>query len=62
MFKCPKCGFELNEKNEKEFKRITKKNKREEKELKMKYMKDLREGHTTLEFSEWQKYKSQEKE
>ena len=62
MFKCPKCGFELHERDEKEYNRITRKNKREEKALRAEYMKAFREERTGLDFSEWCEYKNKSEE
>jgi hypothetical protein len=58
--RCPKCGAVWNETDEKEYKRIERKNKREEKQLRMIYMKEIRNGDTTLDFDEWVEYKNKE--
>jgi uncharacterized Zn finger protein (UPF0148 family) len=61
MIKCPKCGYHWREQNEaveKEARRIEKKNKREEKQLRMIYLKEYRDGHTTLDFDEWVEYRN----
>ena len=65
MIKCPKCHYEWQEENdivEKEYNRIERKKKREIKELRAQYMKDIRDGNTTLEFDEWQEYQKTKKE
>ena len=62
MIRCPHCHKLIitNEHDEKELKRIERKKKREQKELHAEYMKDIRNGNTTLEFDEWLEYKSKE--
>ena len=60
--RCPHCGKEWHERDEKEFNRIKRKKKREEKEMRALYMKDLREDKTTLDFDEWMEYQNKEDE